>query len=84
MSNNIFNLQADLMKDSLSLFITLLCPTFCDPLDRSMPGSCGHGISQAHWSGKPFPSPGGLPGPGIEPVSPALQVDSSPAEPSRM
>ena len=28
-----------------------------------------------------FPSPGDLPNPGIEPKSPALQVDSSPAEP---
>ena len=30
---------------------------------------------QEHWSGLPFPSPGGLPDPGIEPVSPALQAD---------
>ena len=34
-----------------------------------------------YWSGKPFPSPGDLPNPGIEPRSPALQVDSLPAEP---
>ena len=34
-----------------------------------------------YWSGSPFPSPGDLPNPGIEPKSPALQVDSSPAEP---
>ena len=27
---------------------------------------------QEYWSGLPFPSPGDLPGPGIEPVSPAL------------
>ena len=27
---------------------------------------------QAHWSGLPFPSPGDLPEPGIEPASPAL------------
>ena len=32
-------------------------------------------------SGEPFPSPGDLPNPGIEPRSPALQADSSPAEP---
>ena len=31
-------------------------------------------------SGQPFPSPGDLPDPGIKPVSPALQVDSLPAE----
>ena len=29
-----------------------------------------------YWSGKPFPSPGDLPNPGIEPRSPALQADS--------
>ena len=34
-----------------------------------------------YWSGQPFPSPGDLPNPGIEPRSPALQVDSLPAEP---
>ena len=27
---------------------------------------------QAYWSGLPFPSPGDLPNPGIEPRSPAL------------
>ena len=34
-----------------------------------------------YWSGQPFPSPGDLPNPGIEPRSPALQADSLPAEP---
>ena len=34
-----------------------------------------------YWSGLPFPSPGDLPNPGIKPSSPALQVDSLPAEP---
>ena len=27
---------------------------------------------QEYWSGLPYPSPGDLPGPGIEPVSPAM------------
>ena len=31
---------------------------------------------QEYWSGFPFPSPGDLPSPGIEPGSPALQADS--------
>ena len=31
---------------------------------------------QEYWSGLPFHSPGGLPNPGIEPGSPALQADS--------
>ena len=33
-----------------------------------------------YWSGYPFPSPGDLPNLGIEPRSPALQVDSLPTE----
>jgi len=36
---------------------------------------------QEYWSGLPFPSPGDLPNPGIEPRSPTLQADSLPAEP---
>ena len=37
--------------------------------------------SQEYWSGLPFPSPGDLPDPGIEPGSPALQADTLPSEP---
>ena len=33
---------------------------------------------QEYWSGLPFPSPGDLPDPGIEPTFPALQADSLP------
>ena len=36
---------------------------------------------QEYWSGLPFPSPGDLPDPGIEPRSPAFQADALPAEP---
>ena len=35
---------------------------------------------QGYWSGLPCPSPGGLPDPGIETRSPALQVDALPSE----
>ena len=35
------------------------------PLSMGFPG-------QEHWSGLPFPTPGGLSDPGIEPMSPAL------------
>ena len=35
---------------------------------------------QGCWSGLPFPSPGDLSNPGIEPGSPALQADSLPTE----
>ena len=34
------------------------CPTLCDPIDGSPPGSPVPGILQAeHWSGLPFSSP---------------------------
>ena len=36
---------------------------------------------QEYWSGLPFPSPGVLPNPGIEPRSPALQADALTSEP---
>ena len=36
---------------------------------------------QEYWSGLPFPSPGDLHGPGIEPGSLALQADALPSEP---
>ena len=36
---------------------------------------------QEYWSGLPFPSPGGLPDPGIEPECLALQADALPSEP---
>ena len=43
---------------------------------------CDRGILQVkHSSGQPFPSPGDLPKPGIEPRSPTLRADSLPAEP---
>ena len=53
------------------------CPTLCAFVDGSPPGSCVHGILQARtleWL--LCPPPGELPNPGIEPGSPALQVDS--------
>ena len=36
---------------------------------------------QEYWSGLPFPSPGDLPDPGMEPRSPALQADALTSEP---
>ena len=37
---------------------------------------------QEYWKGLPFPSPGDLPHPGVEPGSPALPAETSPSEPS--
>ena len=49
------------------------CLTLCNAMDHRLPGSSVYGFSwQAYWSGLPFPPPGDLPNPGIEPASPAL------------
>ena len=53
------------------------CPTLCDPMDCSLPAPSSVEFSrQEYWSGLPFPSPGDLPDPGIEPMSPTLQADA--------
>ena len=50
-------------------------------MNCSPPGSSVYEIFQARiLSGLPFPSPGDLPDPGIEPGFPALQADSLPTE----
>ena len=55
---------------------------FATPMDCSLSGSFSMGFSrQECWSGLPFPSPGDLPNPGIEPGSPSLQADALPSEP---
>ena len=44
------------------------CPTLCDPMDCSPPGSSVHGVLQARIGEKvAIPPPGDLPNPGIEP-----------------
>ena len=51
------------------LFATLWTMTLQAPLSLGF-------SRQEHWSSMPYPPPGDLPNPGIEPASPALQVDS--------
>ena len=56
----------------------------CDPINCSPAGFSVHAILQARileWL--PFPSPGDLPDPVIEPGSPAWQAYSLPSEPPR-
>ena len=55
--------------------VTQSCPTL-RPMDCSPPSSSVHGILQARILELPFPSPGDLPDPGIEPMSPTLQADA--------
>ena len=51
------------------LFVTLWAVAHQAPLSMEF-------SRQEYWSGFPFPSPGDLPDPGIEPRSPALQADA--------
>ena len=61
----------------------LSCSVVSDPLQTLV--NCPWGFSrQEYWSGLPCPPPGVLPNPGIEPRSPAFQVDSLPSEPPEM
>ena len=63
----------------VSVLITQSCPTLCTPWTVAHQAPLSMGFSrQGYWSGFPFPSPGDLPDPGIEPGSPALQADSLP------
>ena len=63
---------------SKEVLVSQPCPTLCDPMDGSPPGSSVHEIfpGKDTGGGLPFPCPGDLPNPGIKPGSPALQADS--------
>ena len=69
-----FNLWAT--REVRSLGLTYMCAyahsclTLSDSTDCSSPGSLSTEFSrQEYWSGLPFPTPGDLPDPGIEPSS---------------
>ena len=55
--------------------VTKLCPTLATPWTVACQALLSMVFSrQEYWSGLPFPSPGDLPDPEIEPRSPALQA----------
>ena len=58
----------------VQLFVTPWTVTYQDPLSMGF-------SRQEYWSGLPFPSPGDLADPGIEPRSLALWADALPSEP---
>ena len=62
------------VTQSIRLFATLWTVAY------QAPPSMGFS-RQEYWSGLPFPSPGDLPDPGIEPGSPTVQADILPSEP---
>ena len=56
----------------------------CDPMMVARQAPLSMGFSrQEYWSGLPWPFPGNLPDPGIEPGSPTLQGNSLPSEPGK-
>ena len=55
------------------VLVTQSCLTLCDPWTVTCQAPVSTGFPrQKYWSGLPFPTPGDLPNPGIEPKSPAL------------
>ena len=65
----------------LCMLVAQSCLTLATPwtVGHQAPPSMGFS-RQKYWSGLPFHSPGDLPAPRIKPRSPALQVNSLPAE----
>ena len=62
--------ESDVRWKSLSPVRLFVTPWTIQSMELSRP---------ERWSGQPFPSPGDLPNPGIQPRTPALQADSLPA-----
>ena len=61
----------------LVVSVSVMSDSFATPVDCSPLLSSVHGFpKQENWSELPFPSPGDLPYPGIEPRFPALQADA--------
>ena len=62
--------------------VAKLCPTLVTPWTVAPEALLSmRFFRQEYWSGLPFPSPGDLLDPGIEPRSPTLQADALSSEP---
>ena len=73
-SSRTFIIRSDQLLSHVRLFATLWTVALQAPPPMGF-------FRQEYWSGLPFPSPGDLSDPGIEPRSPALQADALPSEP---
>ena len=77
----IVTLAYDLIVQHLCVCVCVSFSVMSDFLQpHQAPLSLGFSRKE-YWSGLPFPFPGNLPDPGIEPGSPALQAGSLPSEP---
>ena len=64
-------------KKDMCVLVAQWCLTLCDPVDVATQVPLSMEFSRhEYWSGLPFPSPGDLPDPGIEPGSSTLRADS--------
>ena len=64
------------LESEVKVLVTWSCPTLCNPMDCSLPGSSVHGILQARILERvAIPFSRDLLNPGIEPRSPALEAD---------
>ena len=75
-------LNAEFQRISKKSEVAQSCPTLCDPMDSSPPGSSVHGILPARileWVAISFSR--GSSNPGIEPRYPRLQADALTSEP---
>ena len=71
-----------IIKDKVKVKLLSHVRLFATPWTVAYQASTSVGFSrQEYWSGLPFPSPGDLPDPGIEPRSPALEADTLTSEP---
>ena len=62
--------------------VTKSCTTLATPWTMACQALLSTGFPRQEYRSRlPFPSPGDLPDPGMEPRSPAMQADSSPSEP---
>ena len=77
--------QLKLLQEQLLCCVSRsISPILFVPMDSSPPWNSPLSMEfsrQEYWSESPFPSPGYIPNPGIEPGAPQLQADSLPSEP---
>ena len=66
------------LRGPCACLVAQLCPTLCDSLDCSWPGSSVHEIfKEEYWSGLPFPPPGDR-NPRVKPASPVYSLPTEP------
>ena len=66
----VFTIQQSESAVKVKVLVAHLCPTLCDRMDCSSPGSSVYGIlRQEYWNGLPCPPPGDLLDPGIKLIS---------------